>query len=303
MVSQKPADKTHDMKYLEADFKIKGNEELLATARELLADAAGEAGFESFEDTDEGLRGYVQQELIDQSALDESIRLFPLADITIEYDLYEVEDRNWNSQWEAEGFEPIVVADRVIIYDAKHTLASSLCRKDARQLLIGIDAVQAFGTGNHETTRMIVEQLLKLPLQDKRVLDCGCGTGILSIVMLKLGAHDAVGYDIDEWSVENSRHNAEVNQVAPFEVYHGDASVLSHISGEFDVVVANINRNTLLHDLHAFKDVMAQGGQLILSGFYTDDAPILLDRAQEFDLHETARYEDNNWCCLVLTAE
>lgn len=288
------------MNYLEAEFKITGNEALLSTARELLADAAGEAGVEAFEDTDDGLKGYVQQELLDRPALDEYILRFPLHGIKIEYALHEVEDQNWNSQWEAKGFEPINVDDRVIIYDAKHTQAASVAQKATGHLLIGIDAMQAFGTGTHETTRMIVRQLLQLSLKGKRVLDCGCGTGILSITMLKLGARDAVGYDIDEWSVKNSRHNAEVNQVAPFEVYHGDASVLSHISGVFDVVAANINRNTLLHDLHAFKDVMGPEGRLILSGFYIDDAPLLLEKAGELGLNELARSEDNRWCCLLL---
>ena len=160
----------------------------------------------------------------------------------------------------------------------------------------------AFGTGNHETTRMIVATLLSMNLSLKRVLDCGCGTGILGIVAAKLGAKEVVGYDIDEWSVENTKHNALLNGVSPIEVYHGNASVINHISGLFDIVLANINRNILLDDMKSFRSVMADGSYLILSGFYEEDIPVLLEKAEQLGLKESARRTDNNWACLVLKA-
>jgi ribosomal protein L11 methyltransferase len=148
---------------------------------------------------------------------------------------------------------------------------------------------------------MIVSTLLHSDIEGKRVLDCGCGTGILGITASKLGAQEVVGYDIDEWSVENTRHNAEINKVENMDVLHGDSTVLNHISGVFDIVLANINRNILLQDMHQFRDVMAGNSKLILSGFYEEDVPLLLEKAKELGLEEYGRKTDTNWCCLALT--
>jgi ribosomal protein L11 methyltransferase len=143
---------------------------------------------------------------------------------------------------------------------------------------------------------MIVGTLLDMDLKDKRVLDCGCGTGILAITALKCGAVDAVAYDIDEWSADNTRHNAEINGVADkIEVFEGNANVLSHISGVFDFVLANINRNILLADMPAFKEVMANGGTLILSGFYEEDVPLLVEKAESLGLNLKEKKEEGEW--------
>ena len=290
------------MKYLVATFTLKCESDMLQIARDLMADAAAEAGFESFEDTDQGFKGYVQKELFDRDELDASIQEFPLPGVEVSYDIEDAEDKDWNAEWEEQGFEPINVDDRIIIYDAKHTTLDELASYTHHQTMttIAIDAKLAFGTGTHQTTQMIVSNLEKLHVEDKRILDCGCGTGILGIAAAKMGANDVVGYDIDEWSVDNAKHNAEINGVTNMQIYHGDATVLNHISGIFDIVMANINRNILLADMHAFKDVMAQGATLILSGFYEDDVPTLLDKAAEFNLHEVSRSVNENWTCLVL---
>ena len=286
------------MKYLVANFKIHTSEDLMQTCRDLLADSAAAAGFESFEDTDEGINGYVQKELFDKECLDSSITDFPIENTTITYDIKDTEDKDWNQEWEEQGFSPICIDDQVIIYDAKHPELHPTTSPD--HIEIGIEAKLAFGTGNHETTRMIVATLLNMTLYKKRVLDCGTGTGILGIVTAKLGASEVVGYDIDEWSVENARHNATINEVDNMEVYFGNASVINHISGVFDVVVANINRNILLEDMKTFRSVMNNGATLILSGFYEEDVPVLLEKAEELGLQEVGRRTDNNWTCLVL---
>ena len=286
------------MKYLVATFHIQAPGELMQTCRDLLADSAAGAGFETFEDREDGLEGYVQKDLFDKDALDEGIADFPIADVQITYGIEEAEDKDWNQEWEDQGFEPICVDDQVLIYDAKHPDLHPTTSPD--HIEIGIEARLAFGTGNHETTRMIVSTLLGMNLFKQRVLDCGCGTGILGIVAAKLGASEVVGYDIDEWSVENARHNAQLNGIDNLEVYHGNASVINHICGMFDVVVANINRNILLEDMKAFRSVMNDGAQLILSGFYEEDVPILLDKAQELGLQQVGLRSDNNWACLLL---
>ena len=165
---------------------------------------------------------------------------------------------------------------------------------------IGIEAHNAFGTGTHETTRMILKALIELSPEGKRVLDCGCGTGILSIAASKLGAREVVAYDIDEWSVNNTKHNAEINGVDNIEVYEGDAHILSHINGMFDVVLANINRNILLQDMESFDKVLSIGGNLIISGFFEADIQPLITKASVLGLTEVKRYSDGEWRAIVL---
>ena len=288
------------MKYLVATFNIEAEADLLEASRDLLADGAAQAGFETFEETEQGMDAYVQKELFDREALDAYIADFPISDAHITYSIQDAEDKDWNQEWEEQGFEPIFVADQVVIYDAKHSELYPDTSNRPDIIEIGIEAKLAFGTGNHETTRMIISQLLQMPIKTKRVMDCGTGTGILGLTASKLGAKEVVGYDIDEWSVENAKHNALLNGVDNMEVLFGNSSVLNHISGVFDMVMANINRNILLDDMRLFRSVMNTDATLILSGFYEEDVPVLLEKANELGLHETARHTDNNWTCLVL---
>ena len=284
------------MKYFEADFTISPYS---PDAIDLLADIAGEAGFESFEVTSTGLKGYVQQQLFNPMLLDFGIADFPIECVDITYDIHEAEDRDWNEQWEQEGFEPIVIPPSLVIHDGRHL------PDDTYLTSIEIDARQAFGTGTHETTRMICSTLLELKdqkLAEARVLDCGTGTGILSICALKLGAAEAIGYDIDEWSVDNARHNAVINQVDDnFRSLLGDASILNKVDGTFDLVLANINRNILLSDLPAFREKMSDRALLILSGFYTSDTTMLISKAETLGLTLQKQREDHDWACLVFS--
>ena len=278
------------MKYFEVEFTISPYS---ADAADLFASLAGDAGFETFEETETGLKGYVQQSLFDEDALRECIEDFPFEGTSIIYNVREAEDRDWNEQWEQEGFEPIVIADQLVIHDGRH-----LPEVDSK-IQIEIDARLAFGTGTHETTRMICTQLLKLA--KGRVLDCGTGTGILSICALKLGATEAVGYDIDEWSVDNARHNAVINRVDDrFTSLLGDAKILENIDEKFDIVLANINRNILLADMPMFVSKMHEGSLLILSGFYSDDCEILIEKAHSIGLKLVSKTTDHDWACLVL---
>ena len=280
------------MKYFEVDFTISPYS---VDASDVLAAMAGEVGFETFEETVTGLKGYVQQSLFDVSVLKTALEDFPFEDTTISYDIREAEDRDWNEQWEQEGFEPIVISENLIIHDGRHLPDST------PDIAIEIDAKLAFGTGTHETTRMICSTLLELQPKG-RVLDCGTGTGILSICALKLGAQEAIGYDIDEWSVDNARHNAVINQIDNrFTSLLGDASILNKVEGTFDLVMANINRNILLNDMPQFVSKMNADATLILSGFYTDDCQILIEKAQALGLTLQQQKEDQQWACLVLT--
>ena len=283
------------MKYYEVNFTIEAPAELMQDARDILSALAGEAGFETFEDTDEGVKGYVQQGLFDEALLKALIGDFPLPSCTVAYTVSEAEDKDWNEQWEQQGFEPIVVNDTLVIHDGRH-LPSDI----RPQTSIEIDAHLAFGTGTHETTRMMVGQLMSLDLTDKRVLDCGTGTGILGIAALKLGAREAVGYDIDEWSADNARHNAVINMVdGQFTSLLGDASIVKEASGQFDVVLANINRNILLNDMEAFVGKMAPHSTLLLSGFYEQDIPMLEEKAASLGLKKQTQQHDGDLACLM----
>lgn len=284
------------MKYLVAEFKIECQDGMIQIARDLLTDALGEAGFETFEDTKEGINGYVQESLFDENAMNDVISNFMLPDVTINANIQEAEYKNWNEEWEEAGFERININDSITIYDARHDDGNGI----ASGISIGIETKQAFGTGTHETTRMIVSTLLNIDLKGKRVLDCGCGTGILGIAASKLGASEVVGYDIDEWSSENAIHNAELNGVGNMKVMLGDASVLKSVEGKFDVVLANINRNILLADMPAFVSVMADDSLLILSGFYASDVDLLMEKASSLGLSKIDSKSDSEWTCLVL---
>ena len=284
------------MKYLVAEFKIECQDGMIQIARDLLTDALGEAGFETFEDTEDGIKGYVQESLFDENAMNDVISNFMLPDVSISANIQEAEYKNWNEEWEEAGFERININDSITIYDARHDDGAGI----ASGISIGIETKQAFGTGTHETTRMIVSTLLNIDLKGKRVLDCGCGTGILGIAASKLGASEVVGYDIDEWSSENAIHNAELNGVDNMKVMLGDASVLKSVEGKFDVVLANINRNILLADMPAFVSVMADESLLILSGFYASDVDLLIEKASSLGLSKIDSKSDSEWTCLVL---
>ena len=297
------------MKYFEVNMTI---EPCSQDAQDLLAALTAEAGFETYEETETGLKGYAQQQLLDEEALQQAISMFPMEGVTISYTVSEAEDKDWNEQWEQEGFEPIEVRGKMddgggseerllVIHDGRH-LPSALSPQPST-LMIEIDAHMAFGTGTHETTRMICGQLLSMNLEGKRILDCGCGTGILGICALKLGAASCVGYDIDEWSSDNTRHNTVINHVDDrLEALCGDATLLSRFAPEFDVVLANINRNILLQDMERFVSVMAPGATLILSGFYQADCQMLEEKARSLGLQLSTIHHDGDWaCCLFKT--
>ena len=293
------------MKYFEVTFTLSPYS---SDACDVLAALAGEAGFETFMETENGLTGYVQQTLFDEPALKEALEDFPFEGVNISYDVQEAEDKDWNEQWEQEGFEPIEVRSKmddgrgIVIHDGRH-LPENISDQD---IAIEIDAKLAFGTGTHETTRMICATLLELftihssLFTPVKVLDCGTGTGILAISALKLGAKEAIGYDIDEWSVDNARHNAVINRVDDrFQSLLGDVNILKEVDGTFDLVMANINRNILLADMPTMHAKMAPGARLILSGFYTADIPMLTEKAQSLGMTLMAQKDDNDWACLV----
>ncbi|MBQ5380832.1 MAG: 50S ribosomal protein L11 methyltransferase [Paraprevotella sp.] len=275
------------MKYFELDFKITP---FSTDAADLLMTLVGEAGLESFVETEDGFKGYAQERLFHQEALDEMVEAFPFIDHQVTYTIVEAEDKNWNEQWEKEGFKPVVIADRVLVTNQQDEVSSY-------DYKIIIDPHQAFGTGGHQTTGMIIERLLHMDMAGLDVLDAGCGTGILSIFALMRGAKHVFAYDIDNWSVRNTLENVALNSVAPIDVVEGDASVLTE-GLSYDVVLANINRNILLADMPAFRSVMHNGSRLVLSGFYVEDIPVIREKAESLGMNFVHHREKNNWAAV-----
>ena len=285
------------MKYLQITFKVSPDTELV---RELLVAMAGEAGCDSFSEEEDMVKGYCLEDVFDEQTLKEGISNFILPDTKIEYKIEKAEDKNWNEEWEKAGFAPIIINDSCVICSVKEENPQTLIEnaEGNSPLIIRIDPKQAFGSGTHETTQMIVAQLLGMDLKGKNVLDCGCGTGILSIVAAKCGARKVCGYDIDEWSVRNTIENAATNNVV-LEVKEGNRQVISDFNEKFDVVIANINRNILLADMPAFVQVLKPQATLILSGFNEEDVALLEEKAISLGLKKNQCQVNHSWTCLT----
>ena len=273
------------MKYLEVTFTTHPCNE---TVNDVVSALAGEIGFESFVECEGGIQAYIQQTLFDEEALKEMVVNFPLPDTRIEYTIKEAEDKNWNEEWEKNFFQPIVIGDRCCIHSTFH--------KDTpkTEYEILINPQMAFGTGHHETTSLIIEELLDSELKDKSLLDMGCGTSILAILARMRGARPCTAIDIDEWCVRNSIENIELNGVNEIAVSQGDASSLVG-KGPFDVIIANINRNILLNDMRHYIACMHPGAELYMSGFYIDDIHAIREEAEKNGLVFVHYKEKNRW--------
>ena len=279
------------MRYYEVKFTI---EPYLDAYADVLSSSLAEIGFESFVPTNDGLDAYIQQDLFDAEKLSQTMEDFPIQGLLIGYDIAEAEYEDWNAVWEEEGFHPIVIDDNIIIHDVKHSDVPNLPYD------ITISPKLAFGTGSHQTTRMIIRELSELELKDKKVIDAGTGTGILSIMCIKRGASEVFAYDIDEWSVENTKDNLLLNGIYnKVHVELGDVTILGKASNA-DLIIANINRNILLNDLPFFCSKLKNKGLLLISGFYTEDSYLLIEAANNIGLILVKRDTEDNWCMLPL---
>ena len=276
------------MKYLEFIFHTTPCNE---TVNDVLTALLGDAGFESFVERPDGIAAYIQANLYNEADLKQTIADYPLPDTGITYSYTEAEDKDWNEEWEKNFFQPIVIGDRCVIHSTFH--------HDIPQAAydIVINPQMAFGTGHHETTSLIIGELLDTDLQGKNVLDMGCGTSILAILARMRGAASCTAIDIDDWCVRNSLENIDLNHIEGIQVYQGDASSLAD-KGPFDVVIANINRNILLADMGHYTARMNQGATLLISGFYTEDIPALQAEAERLGLRYDGQREKNRWAAV-----
>lgn len=276
------------MKYFEVTFT---NRPCNETVNDVVSALAGEIGFESFVEWENGVQAYIQQSLFDEEALKEMVVNFPLPDVQITYTIAEAEDKDWNEEWEKNFFQPIVIGDRCCIHSTFH--------KDTpkTEYEILINPQMAFGTGHHETTSSIICELLDADLQGKSVLDMGCGTSILAILASMRGADPVTAIDIDDWCVNNSRDNIELNGISNITVELGDANLLKGRK-PFDVIIANINRNILLADMAQYAACMHSGSELFMSGFYVQDIPAIQEKAESLGMEFIHHREKNNWAAV-----
>lgn len=281
------------MKYLEFTFSTSPCNE---TVNDVAAYRLGEIGFDSFVECNGGFKAYINASAFEEAGLIEMLRDFPLADAKLSYSYKEAEDKDWNAEWEKNFFQPIVIDDRCVIHSTFHTEVPKATYD------IVINPQMAFGTGHHQTTKLILEELLDMNLEGKSLLDMGCGTSILAILARMRGAKHCTAIDIDEWCVNNSVENIALNKVDAIDVQQGDASALTG-KGPFDIIIANINRNILLTDMKAYVKCMDKGSLLLMSGFYTEDIPLIREEAQRNGLRFLHSTEKEHWAAVKFIAE
>ena len=271
------------MEFAELTIKINNSREF---EQDLLAYELGEMGFDSFEYTDNGLKAYGAATLFDEQKINEWAQSHA-DDMQLSYSFKLIPDQNWNEIWEKNYFSPIVIGDECVIHSSFHHNVP----KTKYDILI--DPKMSFGTGHHETTILMIKQLLQLDVKGHSLLDMGCGTGILAILAAMKGASTVTAIDIDEWSFNNTKENILLNGYPSIDVIQGDANLLS--GRQFDIILANINRNILLADLKYYAACLEKGKFLLMSGFYDSDRPAIDNEAQALNLQMIRFDEMNHW--------
>ena len=279
------------MEYTAVKFKFRFEE---AFAADLFVAFLAENGFDSFENWEEGIEAYIPSEDFSEDELVEKITNFPYQGVEL-LSVNAIPDQNWNEEWEKNFFSPIVIGDECVIHSSFH--------KDVPQVQydIQINPKMAFGTGHHATTSLIIAALLEAELRGKSLLDMGCGTAVLAILAAMRGAAPITAIDIDTWCVENAKENSQINKIENIDIRLGDARLLKGM--HFDVILANINRNILLTDMKTYASCINEQGELYLSGFYTEDIPILEAEALKHRLKTLEYKEKNNWAMMRLVKE
>lgn len=254
--------------------------------REIVLAELAECGFDSFEETEGGLKAYARPSVLRENWW-EDLYSRRHAELQLSFKQEKVPDINWNAEWE-KNFEPIEIGTRCRVRADFHPYV------EVDYDLI-ISPKMSFGTGHHQTTYMMLEFLLENPLQDLSLLDMGSGTGVLAILASKRGAINLKAVDIDSWATENAKENLLLNSCEEIEVYQGDVSVLEPWHGQFDWVLANINRNILLQDIPEYVRCLQSGGVLLMSGFYSEDLSLITAQCSALGGTLEKKRERDNW--------
>ena len=271
------------MNFIQVDFSFEAFEEFMA---DILAAELAEIGFDSFVPCENGMQAFIPETKFNENSLKDAINNYPF-EVAISYEIVTVASKNWNEEWEKHYFEPIVIGEECVIHSSFH--------KDipVAKYDIIIDPKMSFGTGHHETTSLVIGEILKMNLTNKKVLDMGCGTAVLAILAAMRGASELLAIDIDSWCTENSLENIALNKVSGIEVKLGGAELLDGL--HFDIILANINRNILLADMEKYAACLTTGGELYMSGFYKADIPVIEAELNRNGLELIDFKEKNNW--------
>ena len=274
------------MEYTEVDIKVNP----VAPFSDILVARLNEIEFESYTEDETGLKAYVQTHLLDESAVKEIIaEVAELCELT--FSINKVKQENWNKKWE-NNFEPVHINDKCVIRAHFHDAFP-----DVEQEII-ITPKMSFGTGHHETTSLVMNEMFGIDFKNKSVLDMGSGTGVLAILAAKLGANSLIGIDFDEWAYKNAVENAALNGVSNIDFIHGDADAIA--GATFDIVLANINRNIILQDIATYVGAMNAQSKILFSGFLKEDIPLILEKSEQLGLELVVSKHKNKWQMLHL---
>ncbi|MBR1963978.1 MAG: 50S ribosomal protein L11 methyltransferase [Muribaculaceae bacterium] len=278
--------------YIEVRFDV---EPCDATSTDVLAAMLCDVEFESFVPDESGLTAYVKRELYNEAAIADIVTSFPLQ-AQINWRAEVIEGQDWNSEWEKNYFQPIVVGDKCVIHSSFHTDIPKV------EYDIVIDPKMAFGTGHHATTSLIIRQLLEMSLDGLSVMDMGTGTGILAILSAMRGAEKVSAIEIDEFAYVNAVDNVKINGEPQINVMLGDASLLAN-EEPVDVFIANINRNIITADIAEYAKTLKSGGIMLLSGFYEEDVEVIMSQARLHSLDYQSHTVQDRWTCLRLVKQ
>ncbi len=270
------------MNYLQVEFSF-----LQKNEKDILIALLIEASFESFEEDENSLKAFIKEKEFDETLLANIIKKVP-----VNYLTSVIPQQNWNAQWES-SFEPIIINNFAGIRAGFHQPLKNVSYQ------IIITPKMSFGTGHHQTTHLMLSAQMKMDHRGKRVMDAGCGTAILSVMASKLGATEVEAFDIDEWSVENGNENAANNNCNNIHIQLGKINEVN-LTGTFDIILANINKNILLMEMKQYASYLKTNGQLLLSGFYVKDISDLQAEAARYGFANVSFQERETWACLLL---
>lgn len=255
---------------------------------EIIIAELAELNYDSMMETDAGLEAYIKPAVFNEEDLKTLFKRYKQAEIS--YTVEEVQERNWNEEWE-KNYDPISVEDKILVRATFHQALPEVEHE------IIINPRMSFGTGHHDTTYLMLKSQLEIDHKNKRVLDAGSGTGILAIMAEKLGANDIIAYDNNSWSAENAPENVGLNHCKHIKVMEGTIDTLN-LNGQFDIILANINKNVLLDEMSSYIDYLNANGTLLLSGFYKQDEEDMINAARNNQLELISKATRNNWCSL-----
>ncbi|MFB6342395.1 50S ribosomal protein L11 methyltransferase [Saccharicrinis sp. FJH62] len=257
---------------------------------EILIALLSDYGFDGFIEEDRQLRAFISDDKATKNEITDVINALSVEE-KLSFEISKLEEKNWNEEWEKNFFQPIRIGDKCLIRSSFHPVQG----KAEYEILV--DPKMSFGTGHHATTYLMIEELLETDLQNKVVLDMGCGTGILAILAAMRGSSDLTAIDIDEWAYNNTKENIAINNVDGIKVVLGGAEKLGN--RQFDVIIANINRNILLEDMKYYSLVLKSGGKILFSGFYLSDLDIIKEEAEKNNLVYHHHHTKSDWTMAV----